>query len=102
MTDALVYTLYVMCAVYEAIPYTCTYISQRAIRNLKQFCQLADEDRRSLVKHLEDQEYKNIINTLRSIPAVTMQCDMKGKAFRSQLMRNFHSLFWPNFSSSLQ
>jgi len=93
MTDALVYTLYVMCAVYEAIPYTCTYISQRAIRNLKQFCQLADEDRRSLVKHLEDQEYKNIINTLRSIPAVTMQCDMKGKAFGLILAVHFNKFY---------
>ncbi|XP_067947774.1 translocation protein SEC63 homolog [Watersipora subatra] len=50
---------------------------KRPIRNLKQFSQLEDKDRRALVRHLEDPEYRNIITTLRNMPAVSMVCDMK-------------------------
>ena len=39
---------------------------------------LEDKDRRTLVRHVEDQEYRNIITTLQCMPAVSMECDMKG------------------------
>lgn len=33
-----------------------------------------------MLRHIEDEEYRNIINTLKGMPAVTMTCDMKGKS----------------------
>jgi len=46
---------------------------------MRQFCQLTDTDRRVLLRHLEDEEYRNIMVVLESMPAITMECDMKGE-----------------------
>ncbi len=62
---------------------------QRNIRSIKQFVSLREEERRSLLRSLTDDEYRDVMNVCASMPNVSMEVTSKGTYSRAMLCCNF-------------
>ena len=52
---------------------------KRQIRSIQQFCELKDEERRSIFRNLSEDEYSDIMKVCASMPVVDFKVTTEGK-----------------------
>ena len=55
---------------------------QRNVRSIKQLVTMKEDDRRSLMRNLTDDQYRDVMNVCATMPHVDLDVESKGKLFK--------------------